>query len=257
LRLLVSVRDQSEVGAALEGGADVIDAKEPENGSLGPVSSARLQQIDRRVPGDVPLSVALGDFDSPGAVAAAIAALPLQRRAAPVYAKLGLAPDGPTDLRRVVAAAVEAAAWHSAQPQVIVVQYADRTSDARSSEAIVSGASLAGAHGLLVDTLTKNGRTLLDHWPEARLSTWISDTRAAGLLVAVAGSLGLGELRRAAALGPDVIGVRGAACAGGRSGRVEASRVEPLRAALGRESVAVAANRKNRPSAWGLAPILK
>jgi hypothetical protein len=205
----------------------------------------------------VPLSVALGDFDSPGAVAAAIAALPLQRRAAPVYAKLGLAPDGPTDLRRVVAAAVEAAAWHSAQPQVIVVQYADRTSDARSSEAIVSGASLAGAHGLLVDTLTKNGRTLLDWWPEARLSTWIKDARTAGLLAAIAGSLGLRELTRAGALGPDVIGVRGAACSGGRSGTVEASRVALLRAALRRESVAVAANRKTRPSARRRASILK
>jgi uncharacterized protein (UPF0264 family) len=257
LHLLVSVRDRSEVGAALEGGADVIDAKEPENGSLGPVSSARLRQIDRRVPGGVPLSVALGDFDSPVAVAAAIAALPLRRRAAPVYLKLGLGPDGGTDLRRIVAAAVEAALQHPAEPRVIVVEYADRAAEAGSFETILSGASVAGAHGLLVDTLTKNGRTLLDWWPEARLSTWINETRAAGLLVAVAGSLGLRELRRAAALGPDVIGVRGAACSGGRSGTVEASRVEPLRAALRQESVAPAANRKTRPSARGLPSILK
>jgi (5-formylfuran-3-yl)methyl phosphate synthase len=257
LHLLVSVRDRSEVSAALEGGADVIDAKEPDNGSLGPVSSARLRQIDRRVPGGVPLSVALGDFDSPVAVAAAIAALPLRRRAAPVYLKLGLGPDGGTDLWRIVAAAVEAALQHPAEPRVIVVEYADRAAKAGSFETILSGASVAGAHGLLVDTLTKNGRTLLDWWPEARLSTWINETRAAGLLVAVAGSLGLRELRRAAALGPDVIGVRGAACSGGRSGTVEASRVEPLRAALRQESVAPAANRKTRPSARGLPSILK
>jgi uncharacterized protein (UPF0264 family) len=257
LQLLVSVRDRSEVGAALEGGANIIDAKEPENGSLGPVSSARLRQIDRRVPGGVPLSVALGDFDSPVAVAAAIAALPLRRRAAPVYVKLGLGPDGATDLRRIVAAAVEAASQHPAEPRVIVVEYADRASEARSSQTILSGASVAGAHGLLVDTLTKNGRTLLDWWPEARLYAWINDARTAGLLVAIAGSLGLSELTRAAALSPDVIGVRGAACSGGRSGTVEASRVAPLRAALRQESVAVAANRKTRPFARRLAPILK
>jgi uncharacterized protein (UPF0264 family) len=257
LQLLVSVRDRSEVGAALEGGADVIDAKEPESGALGPVSSARLRQIDRRVPEDVPLSVALGDFDSAVAVAAAITALPLRRRAAPVYVKLGLASDEATDLRRVVAAAVEAASRHPAKPRVIVVEYADRASDARSSETILGGASAAGAHGLLVDTRTKNGHTLLDWWPEAMLFTWINDARSAGLLVAIAGSLGLSEVMRAAALGPDVIGVRGAACSGGRSGTVEAIRVQPLRAALRWESVAVAANRKTRPPGRCLVSILK
>ena len=35
MRLLVSVRSAEEVSAALAGGADIIDAKEPERGSLG------------------------------------------------------------------------------------------------------------------------------------------------------------------------------------------------------------------------------
>jgi len=248
LQLLVSVRDPSEVGAALEGGADVIDAKEPAHGSLGPVSPGRLRQIDQRVPGHMPLSVALGDFDSPVAVARAIAALPVRRRAAPVYVKLGLSPHVAIDFQRALAAAARAAAQHRAGPHVIVVEYADRSPDARLSERILSAACLGGAHGLLVDTATKDGRTLLDWWPEARLLTWINRTRAAGLLAAVAGSLGLAELRRAAALSPDVIGVRGAACSGGRSGVVRANLVEPLRAALSRESVSRAANRKTPTS---------
>ncbi len=257
MQLLVSVRDPSEVRAALQGGADVIDAKEPEHGSLGPVSPGRLQQIDQRVPDHMPLSVALGDFDSPVAVTRAIVALPVRRRTAPVYVKLGLSPDVAIDFQQALGAAVKAAAQHWAEPRVIVVEYADRSSDARHSERILSAACLGGAHGLLVDTATKDGRTLLDWWPAARLLTWINRTQAAGLLAAVAGSLGLAELMRAAALGPDVIGVRGAACSGGRSGVVRASRVKALQVALSRESGSSAANRKTPTSPRRLVSILK
>ena len=62
MQLLVSVRSEAEVAAALAGGADLIDAKEPALGSLGPVGGAELLAIAARVPETVPLSAALGDF---------------------------------------------------------------------------------------------------------------------------------------------------------------------------------------------------
>ena len=40
MQLLVSVRSAVEVAPALAGGADIIDAKEPDRGSLGAVSAA-------------------------------------------------------------------------------------------------------------------------------------------------------------------------------------------------------------------------
>ena len=42
MRLLVSVRSADEVAAAMAGGADIIDAKEPARGSLGAVDAATL-----------------------------------------------------------------------------------------------------------------------------------------------------------------------------------------------------------------------
>ena len=48
MRLLVSVMDASEALAALEGGADLIDAKDPLAGALGPVTRAVLTDIHRR-----------------------------------------------------------------------------------------------------------------------------------------------------------------------------------------------------------------
>src|SRR5438045_3731812 len=91
MRLLVSVRSAGEVAAALGGGADIIDAKEPSRGSLGPVEQSVLRDINASVPTSVPLSVALGDFQEGAAAVAAIAALELTARPAGVFVKLGLA----------------------------------------------------------------------------------------------------------------------------------------------------------------------
>ena len=254
MQLLVSVRDSREVLAALEGGADIIDAKEPAGGALGAVAPDRLRQIDERVPDHVRLSVALGEFCTPRAAAAAVSALPLRCRPTRVYVKLAVAGIGPDDVARLLTAAVEAAALHPAAPDLVAVEYADRSLDVRASDGIRVAAALAGVHGLLLDTVTKDGRTLLDWWPEERLYTWIRNAHTAGLLAAVAGSLGVAEVARVRALEADVIGVRGAACAGGRSGTVEASRVALLRRALAGELVA---NRKTPDPNPAPTPILK
>ena len=58
MRLLVSVRSAAEVGAAVAGGADIVDAKEPATGSLGAVSRRVLREIALGLPADVPLSIA-------------------------------------------------------------------------------------------------------------------------------------------------------------------------------------------------------
>src|SRR5256885_15086248 len=76
MRLLVSVRGSVEARAALAGGADVIDAKDPARGALGPVQRDRLAAI-RRVGGAArPVSAALGDADDDATAAAAAAAPP-------------------------------------------------------------------------------------------------------------------------------------------------------------------------------------
>lgn len=243
MQLLVSVRDSGEVDAALEGGADIIDAKEPAHGALGAVTLDRLRAIDERVPDDVSLSVALGEARSDVAVAATITALPLRRRDAPVYLKLGLSPGTAADLRSFLGSAVQAAARHPVRPHVIAVEYADWEPRLFSPTQVREAASAAGATGILVDTATKDGRTLFAWWSEGALRAWIDGTHASGLSVAVAGSLGAGELARVAGFGPEVVGVRGAACAGGRSGAVQADRVRLLRAAVTGESGA-AANRQ-------------
>jgi uncharacterized protein (UPF0264 family) len=63
MRLLVSVRNAIEASAALAGGADIIDAKEPTAGALGAVDIATFRNIHAAVGLARPISAALGDAD--------------------------------------------------------------------------------------------------------------------------------------------------------------------------------------------------
>ena len=70
------------------------------------------------------------------------------------------------------------------------------------------------------------------HWIDlGRLRALAAEVRSAGLLLALAGSLDLAALDLVAGLA-DVIGVRGAACRGGREGAVDPDLVRLLRVRL-------------------------
>ena len=47
MKLLVSVADAAEARAAIEGGADIIDAKDPTTGALGPCLPIRAASHSR------------------------------------------------------------------------------------------------------------------------------------------------------------------------------------------------------------------
>jgi uncharacterized protein (UPF0264 family) len=234
MRLLVSVRSQAEVAAALIGGADIIDAKEPSEGSLGAVTPRVLAGIMRRVPPEVELSVALGDLLGTSQLLQMIGRLPLLQRRSATYLKLGFA--GLSSSERaglLLRAAVAAAREHPLNPRVIAVAYADwDCAESPSPDALAAVASRAGAAGLLIDTYRKDGRTLLDLMMPDRLAVLIQEVRSAGLITAVAGALGPDDVPSLREAAPDIIGFRGAACEGGRSGRVTEDRVRRLRRVL-------------------------
>ena len=230
MRLLVSVRAGDEVAAALAGGADIIDAKEPARGSLGPVSPEVLLAIAARVPEPVPLSVALGDFTEPDAVRLAVAGARVPVRRAPTYLKLGFAGErSEAAVTSLVAAAIDAASATVVRPIVVPVAYADHeNAGSASPEDVLRAAMAAGARAFLMDTWMKDGRGLLEWIALERLRRMSADARSAGMLLAIAGSLDLAALDQLAGIA-DVIGVRGAACRGGREGSVEAAMVQRVR----------------------------
>ena len=234
MQLLVSVRSAAEVGPALSGGADIIDAKEPAHGSLGPVSPATLAEILARVPPQCPFSVALGDLATPEEVITALGFLELPVRPAPTYLKLGFAGvRSPEMVTRILATAVAAVAQKGSAALVVAVAYADAArAGTLAPELILGSAHGAGAAGVLLDTHTKDGIGLLGWLAPPALAGWVASARRKGLLTALAGALTLENVDTVTGAGADVMGVRGAACEGGRRGHVAANRVRALRQRL-------------------------
>ena len=233
MRLLVSVRSADEVGAALAGGAEIVDVKEPLRGALGAADFEVVRAVESCLPAAIPLSVALGDPPGETAVRAAVGRLTPQRGGGEAILKLGFAGTMGRQgvVNRLMAALDEAGRVGS--PAVVAVAYADHAqAPAPSPAEVLWAAARTGAAGVLLDTFVKDGRDLFASVSDETLAEWIAEARASGLLAAVAGSLGLSAIARVADAGPDVIGVRGAACEGGRLGRVSAERVRALRAAI-------------------------
>lgn len=229
MQLLVSVRDAREVPAALTGGAQIVDAKEPSAGALGAVSATALAAIAAALPEQTPLSVALGDtLDVPEAYRAARQAADVGAR----FVKLGfLGLRGAGDIEARLRAAAKGA---GGGVRVIAVAYADAEQvGAPPADAVLAAAATCGADGVLLDTAGKRGG-LFDLLTDDDVRAWVDGAHASGLMVALAGSLGAAGIERAGELGADVVGVRGAACDGGREGRLSERRVRELaRVALG------------------------
>ena len=233
MRLLISVVDAAEAAAAAAGGAEIIDVKDPSSGSLGRAPESWVRAIRGATPSHLPVSAALGDgpFDV-GAAAGARALAEVGAR----YVKLGLrcmtggaAIDVLSAVRRGMPAGV----------QLIAVGFADaHLASCPDPRALPDLASAAGADGCLIDTAVKDGRGLLDWLDERALSDFVGACHARGLLCGLAGSLRSVELPRIAAIQPDIVGLRSAACDGDRvTGRVSRQRVADLRLQLRAESI--------------------
>jgi (5-formylfuran-3-yl)methyl phosphate synthase len=240
MRLLVSVASAAEASAALAGGADVIDAKDPLAGALGAVSVAVLREIHATVAGARLVTAAIGDAADEtetervaGTFAAAGAAL----------VKVGFA--GITSASRVeglIGAAVRGARIGSdGTGGVVAVAYADADRVASlAAVALVAVAARAGATGVLLDTAEKSGPGLRGLMASEALGRWVGAAHDAGLLVALAGRLTADDLAYVRDAGADIAGVRAAACEGGRTGRVSAVKVALLRELCGPAEAAIA-----------------
>lgn len=220
-RVLGSPRDESEARTLINAGIDVIDAKNPSEGSLGAATPGAIADI-RRVASDhgIPLSVALGDLEhQPGTAAlAAFAAASLQAD----FVKAGLFGSRSVEQAATLMSAVADAA-RDVRPsiQVVACGYADyQQFNGLPPDQLLAAALRSGCDYVMLDTYFK-GASLLDALPVIELEQFVAAAHAQHLQVALAGSLRSEHLAALAPLQPDMIGVRGALCAEqDRSGKV-------------------------------------
>ena len=116
--------------------------------------------------------------------------------------------------------------------------YADHaTAGSPPPDEVTRAASRAGAEGILLDTFGKDGRDLFRYIDETVLREWVVEAARHGRLVALAGSLDRVGVERVGALPAHVVGVRSAACVGGRSGVVDEAKVRALKDAVERSAI--------------------
>jgi len=230
MRLLVSVVDAAEARLAVAGGVDIVDVKNPAEGSLGAPAPAVIAQVRDALPAELPLSAALGDLPClPGT--AALAALGAARSGA-AYVKLGLwGAAGADDAVAVLRAAQEAVGDDAA---VVAVAYADAArvpTRPLAPSQLVTTARQAGLRGCLIDTAVKDGRGLLSWIAPDALAELVAEAHDAGLELALAGELRAEDLPAVRATGADIAGVRSAACRDGRrTAALDPARIERLQA---------------------------
>ncbi len=230
MRLLVSVRSAEETRAALAGGADIIDAKEPTLGALGAVEAGVLREIIEAVGGARPVSAALGDAGNAALLAERARAA---ADAGAMFVKVGFADVRAMEtVRERLARVTEGAMLPSSPSAVVAVAYADWDEVGGAAPSTVLAAAAAeGAMGVLVDTVRKDGAGLFRCLGRAALASLVREARARSLLVALAGRITVEDLAFAYEADADIAGVRGAACDHGREGRVRESLVRKLVAA--------------------------
>src|SRR5215211_3711789 len=245
MRLLVSVTCAGEAVEAASGGADIVDAKDPSAGALGAVRLEAFRAIRGAVPDDAVLSAALGD--AAGLAEAERLAEEFASSGAQ-FVKIGFA--GVVEAGRaaeLMEYAVRGCQRGASTAGVIAVAYADasrvRAIDAR---ALVQAAGDAGAHGVLVDTADKSGPGLTSLWGMTQLADWVATVHELGMVASVAGRLSLDDIDLMRDVGADIVGVRGAACVGGRMGRVSSARVRELGAKVGSDSIFIVSSPAGR-----------
>lgn len=220
-KLLVSVRNAAEAEAALAGGADIIDVKEPRRGALGPADPEVWHKIRNLIGRRAVVSAALGELlhDS---------VMELARHTAGLrFAKIGLAgcQNDRGWMNRWTAVT------RALPPRVaaVPVAYADWISACSPSpSAAILFAARLPARLLLVDTHDKAAGNLLAAMSCEALLDMIAFARQLRVRLALAGSLDAASIRALLPHAPEYVGVRGAACRGGRDGTIEIARVKTL-----------------------------
>lgn len=235
MRLLISVASAGEARAALAGGADIVDAKDPMAGSLGAVGRDTLRAIVAAVEGACPVSAALGDVRDAAAAERAARHAAAERVA---YVKLGFAgADDDVQVQRILTAAVRGAEMVSASAGVVAVAYADwQRGELRgiAPGRLIDVAERSGAMGILLDTADKTSGSLFEVMSPDEVDMWVRAAHDAALTVALAGKLTGADLPLARSFGADIVGIRGAACDGGRDGCISTTRVAALVQSAGR-----------------------
>ena len=225
--MLASVRSMDEALMALEGGADLIDLKEPSRGALGALDHAAVRICVQAIGGRKPISATIGDLPSmePQAMVSAVERMAIT---GVDYIKIGFFAHPHT------VDCMHALSEQARNLRLVAVLFADEHYDLEMVESLARN----GFAGVMLDTAHKTGKSLRDWRSANELQTFVDRGRNAGLLTGLAGSLRRDDIPALLAMAPDYLGFRGALCSNGaRSQHLDARLLAEIRSAISRPAL--------------------
>lgn len=230
MKLLVSPINIEEAVISELGGADIIDVKNPKEGSLGANFPWVIQSVKAKV--TRPLSATIGDFNyKPGT--ASLAALGAAVAGAQ-YIKVGLY-DIQTEAQAydLLLGIVRSVKTYDPHRIVVASAYSDYSRiGSIPALKLPPVAKKAGCDVVMVDTGIKDGRSTFEFMDEAELKAFVDSAHSCGLQCALAGSIKFDDIELLKRIKPDIIGVRGLVCGGDRNEGIKAELVKELKARL-------------------------
>ncbi len=219
---LASVTSVAEARIAVANGADIIDCKNPHEGALGALPLDVVSAIRAAVPSRIPVSATIGDPDpDPDLTVGRVRAM-AERGVS--FVKVGF--DGGVAGDGLIA---KLGASELGSARLVGLLFADR----QPKFGLVRAMHDAGFAGAMLDTADKSAGALVDVLAAPVLQAFVAETRLRGMYSGLAGSLRLTHISNLTALRPDVLGFRGALCAGlARAGSLEEAAVRAVAAEL-------------------------
>ncbi|MDQ1251712.1 MAG: (5-formylfuran-3-yl)methyl phosphate synthase [Euryarchaeota archaeon] len=230
MKVLISPVDKEEAIIASNGGADIVDVKNPKEGSLGANFPWIIKEIKEAVNGRQPISATIGDFNfKPGT--ASLAAFGAAVAGAD-YIKVGLydiqTREQALELLTKITRAVKD---YDATKKIVASGYSDyERINSISPLLLPEVAAEAGVDVVMVDTAIKDGKSTFEFMDEKKLKKFTDLAHEYGLENAIAGSLRFEDLPTLERISPDIIGVRGMVCGGDRRTAIQQELVEKLTA---------------------------
>lgn len=224
MKLMISVTNENEASIAYTSKAQLIDIKNPAEGSLGAQNPLIIKNIVASLPSNIEISATVGDVPYlPCTIAQAVYAV---ASFGVNYVKIGFKGCTNTNEAENLASTIV----HSIDKintHIVVGCYADyEDNNILSPFEILQAVKNTGISGILIDTLEKKGKNIFDYMSVEELKKFTNTAHDYKLLVALAGSIKYEHIDTLKKIGTDISGVRGAICDGDRMGMLNSEKIK-------------------------------
>lgn len=221
--MLASVRSLEEAKMVYQGGADIIDIKEPNEGALGAVPLSKIHHVVDDLWEKCIVSATIGDLP---ADSNQINEKVIQTAETGVdYVKVGMFSD-----RHIETCLPSLVHCTNKGIAIIAVFFADMEFDVEFAIQIAADARLKG---VMLDTARKGSGSLLTHRNIMQLEYFINRAKQNELLTGLAGSLTTEDIPTLLKAEPDYIGFRTALCDKKlRTGQLNPQAIELVRSSI-------------------------